>query len=261
MPPKPPLPKPPPVEGLQFPAPGELLDQAQLLLDRAAALPLWVVWIALGLAVAFILLHRHSQRLLSGLVLGGALVAFALRVVGPQVPGSMGPGLLAILGGGACIGLGLGAPGWATAAATAVLAGALGGSVAVAIGHVDWRFGGLPFGLLGFFVGLNNHRAWGLWMPPLFSALGLTLGAVRLLGAQDQGAKLAALTQAPIAGGLFAVLAVLLVALSVEREHRRKRRVAAKDKLLGDERLKGKLEKDRKLFAKHLGDGGGPGSR
>ena len=254
--PKPPLPKVPPPP--QLPAAGELLDQAQLLLDRAAAVPLWVIGTLLGLALVFIVLHRHAQRLLSGLVLCFALVAFALLVVAPGVPGSMAPGLLAILGGGACIGLGLGAPGWATAAASAVLAGGLGAGAAVTIAHVDWWFGGLPFGLLGFFVGLNNHRAWGLWMPPLFSALGLTLAAVRLLGAHDQGAKVPQLAQVPVAGAVFAVLCVLLIALSVEREHRRKKRVAARDRLMSDTNLKAKLEKDRKLFAKHLGDGAGP---
>ena len=257
--PKPPIPTAPPAP--QFPSPGELLDQAQLLLDRAAAAPLWLIWTVLGLSLVFIALHRHAQRLLSGLVLCAALAAFALLVVAPAVPGSMAPGLLAILGSGACIGLGLGAPGWATAAASGLLAGGLGAALAVAIAHVDWWFGGLPFGLLGFFVGLNNHRAWGLWMPPLFSALGLTVAAVRLLGAQDQGARIPQLAQVPVAGAVFAVLSVLLIALSIEREHRRKQRVAARDRLMSDTRLKEKLAKDRKLFAKHLGDGAGPGSR
>ena len=255
----PPIPKASPLHAL-LPEPGQVLEQAQALLDSAAALPLAWVWAALGLSVLFIALHRHSQRLLSGCALGALVVWYALRVLAPEQPGSMAPGLLAILGGGAAVAFGLGLPGWATAVASALLSGALGGFLAAQFAHAPWLAGALLFGLLGFFVGLTNHLVWGVLLPPVFSALGLTAFALRFLGAEDRGARVPQLLQLPAAAALFAVLAVLLVGLSVEREHRRKRRAAGRTRQLGDIQLTKKLERDRKLFAKHLGGGAGPGS-
>ena len=203
--------------------PDLLLEAGQRLLVLVIRLPLWVAWTALGLAVLFTLLHRHALRPLSALLLGAACVGLSLGLLAPALgTDSPLPGIVAILGAGVSLGLGLAAPGWASALLAMLCGGALGGVAAVRIGHFDWRFGAAPFGLLGLMMGLANQRALSVWMPPLWSALLCTLSVTRLTNGEGALKPLPAFAHAPLAGGLFLVLAAVLLAVSVEREHRRR---------------------------------------
>ncbi len=208
--------------------PDLLLDAGQRLLLQATKAPLFLAWTALGLALLFTVLHRHALRPLSALLLGAACVGLSLGLLAPALPaGSALPGIVAILGAGVSLGLGLASPGWASALIAMLCGAALGGIGAVTIGHFDWRFGAPPFGLLGLMMGLANQRALSVWMPPLWSALFCTLSVTRLTNGEAALKQLPAFAHPPIAGGLFLVLAASLLAVSVEREHRR--RLLARD--------------------------------
>ncbi len=208
--------------------PDLLLDTGQRLLVQVIRAPIGLAWTALGLAVLFTVLHRHALRPLSALLLGAACAGLSLGLLAPALPSGSGlPGVLAILGAGVSLGLGLASPGWASALLAMLCGGALGGVAAVKIGHFDWRFGAAPFGLLGLLAGLANQRALSVWMPPLWSALFCTLSVTRLTNGEGALKQLPAFAHPPIAGGLFLVLAASLLAVSVEREHRR--RLLARD--------------------------------
>ena len=203
--------------------PDVLLEAGQRLLVQATHAPLWLAWTGFSLALLFTVLHRHALRPLSALLLGGVCVGLSLGLLAPALPAGSGlPGILAILGAGISLGLGLAAPGWASALIAMLCGGALGGLAAERIGHFDWRFGAAPFGLLGLMTGLANQRALSVWMPPLWAALLCTLSVTRLTNGEGALKQLPAFAHPPIAGGLFLVLAAVLLAVSVEREHRRK---------------------------------------
>jgi hypothetical protein len=203
--------------------PDLLLEAGQRLLVEATKAPLWLAWTALGLALLFTVLHRHALRPLSALLLAAACVGLSLRLLGPALPAGSGlAGIIAVLGAGASLGLGLASPGWASALIAMLCGGALGGVAAEKIGHFDWRFGAPVFGLLGLMMGLANQRALSVWMPPLWSALLCTLSVTRLTNGAGALKELPAFAHPPIAGGLFLVLAAVLLAVSVEREHRRR---------------------------------------
>jgi hypothetical protein len=210
--------------------PDLLLQQGERLLDLTTKLPVALAWAALGLAVLFTALHRHALRPLSALLLGAACVGLSLGLLAPALPAGSGlPGVLAILGAGASLGLGLAAPGWASAVISLLCFGALGGLGAVRIGHFDWMFGAAPFALLGLMIGLANQRALSVWMPPLWSALFCTLALARLTNGPGAQNPLPVFAHPPIAGGLFLVLSAVLLAVSLEREHRRKLLVGDED--------------------------------
>jgi hypothetical protein len=200
-----------------------LLQAAQRLLDLATRQPIALAWAALGLAVLFTALHRHALRPLSALVLGGACVALSLGLLGPALPGDSGlPGIVAVLGAGASLGLGLASPGVASALICMLCVGALGGVGAVQIGHFGWVYGAAPFGLLGLATGFANQRALSVWMPPLWSALLCALAVARLTSGAGALAQQPAFAHPPFAGGLFLVLAAALLAVSLERDHRKR---------------------------------------
>lgn len=203
--------------------PDLLQAEGQRLLVQVTKAPIGLAWTALALAVLFTVLHRHALRPLSALLLGAACAGLSLGVLAPALPAGSGlPGILAILGAGVSLGLGLASPGWASALISMLCWGALGGFAAVKIGHFDWRFGAPPFGLLGLMMGLANQRALSVWMPPIWSALLCTLSITRLTNGEGALEQLPAFAHAPVAGGLFLLLAAVLLAVSVEREHRRR---------------------------------------
>jgi len=230
------------------------LALAQSGLDQALAWPRWTVFALLGFALALMLLGRQGQRLLAGSSLGGAVVAFALLVLLPNAPHEQWPGLVAVIGGGAMMALGIGLPGLATAAVASAALGGLGAFIALRIAQVPWMIGAIPGALLGLFMGLANHLFWGLWMPPLAAAFSVTLACARLAGASPASAPMIPeLAKAPYVLGLFAGLVVAMLAISLEREHRRRTRLSTKTREESDRELKGKLKRDRERHDKHLG--------
>lgn len=220
--------------------PEVLLHEGQRLLDKVTHLPLGLAWTALGLALLFTLLHRHALRPLSALVLGGLCAALSLLVLAPRLPLDSGvPGVVAVVTAGASLGLGLARPAWASALISMCFLGGLGAAGAVKIAKLDWLFGAAPFGLLGFFTGLANPRLLSLWMPPLWSALLCTLAVARLTNGEGALAQAPAFSHPPFAGGLLLVLSVVLLAVSLEREHRSLRRLEqAKGKKASDEAIR-----------------------
>ena len=158
------------------------------------------------------------------------------------------------LAGGTALGLGIAAPGWITAIVSATALGAVGTFIAVRIAHVSLLVGLIPGALLGLFLGLANHLFWGLWMPPIGAALALSLAAARLLGAADSGPILSELAQAPYSLALFAGLSIALIVVSHEREHRKRRSLAARTQALGDRELQSKLKRERERHEKFLGN-------
>lgn len=250
-----PSPKPSPLD------PEALLLRAQEALDLARRMPDWLAWTLLGAALLFTLLHRHALRPLSGLLVGAALAGLSLLVLAPALgPGSAVPGLVAVLGAGAALALGLARPGAATAVACAAALGAAGGLAAVRVAQAHWGLGAAPFALLGFFFGLASHRSLGLVLPPVFAAAGATLGAARLLAPAPSGGALPALGEAMWAGLACALLSLALLALSFEREHRARRRRERRELQMGDAALKKKLERDRAAYKRATG-AAAPGER
>jgi hypothetical protein len=220
---------------------------AQHALDLAIAWPRWTAFALLSFAIALTLLGRQGQRLLAGTCFAALVVGFALLFLRPQAPGEDWPGLVAVIGGGAAFALGIGLPGWTTALLSAVTLGALGGLGAIHLVGAPWLAGALPLAILGLFLGLANHLFWGLWIPPIAAAFSFTLAIAKL-------SAMEALTHADIALATAAVLAVALLAISLERDHLRKKRVANKTKQKGDQELKARMERDRERHAKYLGN-------
>jgi hypothetical protein len=233
-------------------APALAGDGAQALLDWVSRRPLALVWVALGLSLLFLLLHRHALRPVSALALGGACALLSLAGL-PLLVGadSALPGAAALISAGASLGLGLAHPRLACALLGAIGGGALGALLAAQVGHIAWYFGVAPFALLGFFALLSNARALSLYLPPLAAAALLALGAVRLTSGEGALAAFPALAQPPVAGGLFLLLWVLLTGLALEREHRQKVHAArAQTKAGTDKAIKERVAQAQRAAAK-----------
>lgn len=144
---------------------------------------------------------------------------------------------------------GLVADGWATAALVA--AGFAGSAVLAA--HALHLLA-LPlaalFGGLGLFAGMTNHKRLSVWLPPLCSAAFVAWGCAISWAPNWRGAKLWQLNDLDWVLGFAGVCAVILLALSLEREHRKKLRLAARTKLMADEELKKKLAGRQAAFAR-----------
>jgi len=241
----PPPKKPPPIDFDKLLS--AAMTGAQHALDLAITWPRWTAFALLIFAIALTLLGRHGQRLLAGTSFAALVVGFALLFLRPQAPTEDWPGLVAVIGGGAAFALGIGLPGWTTALLSAVTLGALGGLGAVHLGGAPWLAGALPFALLGLILGLANHLFWGLWLPPIAAAFALTLATAKLVA-------LEALTHAGLALATAAILSVALLAISLERDHQRKKRATNKTKQKADQELKARMERDRERHAKYLGN-------
>ena len=160
----------------------------------------------------------------------GALAFFGLR--GAALPFSSValhvwvPGVTAVVAFVLCALFGLVADGWATAAVMAALFAGAGGLAAHAL-HL-WRAPVLVlFAGLGLFAGMVNHQRLALVLPPLFCALFVAVGAAICWAPNWRGAALWQLNDLDWVLGLAGVVAVILLALSLEREHRRKLRLAS----------------------------------
>ena len=193
----------------------------------------------LALAVVITVPGRHGQRPLNAALLGATgagLVFWGLRgAVHPWVPGAaaiVAAVLLALFG--------LVAVGWATAFLTGVLLAAAGSLVAHAL-HLWIAPVAILFLGFGLFVGMSNHRRLSVVMPPIFAAIFVAWGAAICWAPNSRGAKLVQLLDVDWVLGVAGVLAFALLALSLEREHRKKLRLAARAKRMEDEKLKAEI--------------------
>jgi len=200
----------------------------------------------LGLSLAITIPGRHGQRLLNAALLGcgaGALAFFGLR-------GSAHvwiPGVTAVVVFVLCALFGLVAVRWATSAVVALLFAAAASFGANAL-HIWWPPVAGLFGGLGLFVGMVDHKRVSLVLPPLFSALFVAVGAAISWAPHWRGAILWQLNDLDWVLGLAAIVAAILLALSLEREHRKKLRLEARTKRMDDEALKKQIESKKAAF-------------
>lgn len=229
-----------------------VLGAAQAAVEAARGLPDWVAWLFLGAALLFVFLGRHSLRLIAGLGMATALGVLSLGVLSRLMPGSPVPGLLTVVGGSGAIALGLVFPGLALGLAFAALLAWGGAWLATSAAQVHAAFGAVPFGLLGFFFGLVNHRSLAVGLPPVVCAALLTGGAARLLAPRGPDAILPELGEAAWALFAFGGLLVLFLGISLERSRLHKLRVKERAKP-SDEQLARKLKLERERYEKFLG--------
>jgi hypothetical protein len=202
----------------------------------------------LGLSLAITIPGRHGQRLLNAALLGcgaGALAFFGLRGATHEWI----PGVTAVVAFVLLALFGLVAARWATAATVALLFAAAASFGANAL-HVFWPPVAALFGGLGLLVGMVSHRGVTLVLPPLCCALFVAVGAAISWAPHWRGAILWQLNDLDWVLGLAAILAGILLALSLEREHRKKLRLGLKTKRMEDEALKKQVESRKAAFQK-----------
>jgi membrane protein implicated in regulation of membrane protease activity len=165
-----------------------------------------------------------------------ALALFALSGAGhPWLPGTA-----AIICGALAACFGFLAIGWGTAFAMAAILGGAGAIFARKLG-LWWPAGLAPLAAIGLFIGISNHRQLALWLPPIFSALFVALGAAIAWAPHDRGAKLWQLNNVNWTLGLAVLLIAPLLALSLERDYRRRKRLASRTKQMEDDELQKRL--------------------
>ena len=220
--------------------------ELQSVLDRTLRAPAWAGFALLALAAAMVILGRHGQRPLNCVLLGGgafALAFFGLRGLGPGwvpgVAGIIGAMLLAIFG--------LVAGAWGTAAVVAGVLAAAGALLARWLKIPVWGLVPLGFGL-GLFTGMVNRGKLPLVLPPLFAAAFAALGAAICWAPHQRGAALWQLNDVIWVMGLAAVLAIPLLAFSLEREYRKKVRLAARTPQMEDDELKQRLAEKQQEY-------------
>ena len=213
--------------------------------------PAWVGSALLGLALAITVAGRHGQRLLNGAVLGGALGALAFVALRSELgAASMAPGIAAILVSAACLALGLLAPGWSTAFLVSALLGIAGGALARELGHLSIA-GAAPMAGIGLFLGLANHRALSVWLPPVFCAPCVVAGAAILW--LHQRTRVHDLAEVEWALGLTLGVMLPLLALSLEREHRGHLRLEARTRRAAEEEAAAQQARKQAAFRRAQG--------
>ena len=219
----------------------------QALLDKTLHWPQWAGFALLVLAALITLFGRHGQRLLNAALLacgGGALAFFGLRGLH-----AFAPGVAAVLAFVLLAVFGLLAEGWATAAVVGVLFACAASLGAVAL-HLWWPPAAVMFAGIGLFIGMVNHLRLSVWLPPLFSAAFVAWGCAIAWAPNWRGARLWQLNDLDWVLGFAGVCAVVLLALSLEREHRKKLRLAARTKGMADAELKKKIAGKQAAFAR-----------
>lgn len=224
--------------------------QAQWLLDRVVAAPEWIGWALLAWAAVLILLDRRSLGLLAGSLLALGIVALSLGTLAPALDSaSFVPGLLAILGGGFALTFGIISVAWASAGVGAVALGWLGAVIAHDLLGLLAIGGAAPGAGLGLFIGMANHKRFATFMPQLWAALAIALGAANLLASHRRGALVPQLATLEWAAGLAAALALPLLALATGRERHKLARLESRKEQLRNEELKRKLDRKRERDA------------
>ena len=219
----------------------------QALLDKTLHWPQWAGFALLGLAAVVTLFGRRGQRVLNAALLacgGGALAFFGLRGLH-----TFAPGVAAVLSFVLLALFGLVAEGWATALVVAVL---LAGGVSVGSNalHIWWLPAAVMFFGIGLFIGMVNHQRLSVWLPPLFSAVFIAWGCAISWAPHWRGAALWQLNDLDWVLGFAGICAVVLLALSLEREHRKKLRLAGRTRMMDDEELKKKIAGKQAAFSR-----------
>jgi hypothetical protein len=227
-----------------------LHEKLQLGLDALLGAPPWAGFALLALAALITLLGRHGQRPLNAALLSGAVVSVALFALRGAVHAWV-PGVVAVIGGVLAALFGLVAPGWGTAFALAAILGGAGALLAWKLG-LWWLAGFAPLAGIGLFVGISNHKRLSFLLPPLFSALFIALGAAIAWAPHQHGARLWQLNEVTWTLGLALLLVFPLLAVSLEREYRRKRRLAARTREMADTELKKKLASQKAAYQRSL---------
>ena len=223
-----------------------LHETLQSLLDQALRAPAWAGWLLLALALVVTVPGRHGQRPLNAALLGGG--AFALAFLGLRGVGHAWlPGVAAVIASAPAALFGFVAMGWGTGLIAAVGLAAIAFVGAQAIGMPLWA-ALPPSAVLGFVVGLYDHKRVSLFLPPSFAALFATVGATVLWAPHQRGAGLWQLNDVSWALGLFGVLFAALLAVSLEREYRKKLRRKLGTPRMGDEALKKQLEAKKAAY-------------
>ena len=190
----------------------------------------------LALAIAAAVLGPRGQRPVNAALLafGMSAAAFAgLRGSGhPWLPG-----IAAIVAG--VLGLLLGAivTTWGTAALLALAFGAAAAALARAFALLWLPIAALAASI-GLFVGVTRLRKLHVVLPPLFAAAFASLGAAIGWAPHWRGAALWQLNDVDWVIGLFALLAIPLTALALQRERWRKAALEARTPELDDADLK-----------------------
>lgn len=191
------------------------------------------------LAFLVTLFGRHGQRLLNGALLGcgaGALAFFGLR----GATHLWVPGVAAVVASVLAALFGVVAAGWATAALCALFFATAARSLA-SLFKLWWvPVSALAAGL-GLFAGMANHLRLSVVLPPLFSAVFVAWGCAIAWAPNWRGAALWQLNDLDWVLGFAAVMAAVLLPLSLEREHRKKLRLASRTRNMDDEDLKKQL--------------------
>lgn len=224
----------------------KLHETLQSLLDQALRAPAWAGWTLLALALLVTVPGRHGQRPLNAALLGGgafALALFGLRGVGH----AWLPGVTAVIAAAPAALIGFVAVGWGTALVTAVGLAAIAFYAAPAIGMPRW-LAVPPSAVLGFVVGLVEHKGLSLFLPPLFASLFATVGATILWAPHRRGAGLWQLNDVDWALGLWGVLFAALLAVSLERQYRKKLRQRLPPPEMEDEELKKQIEAQKEDY-------------
>jgi hypothetical protein len=212
-------------------------------------LPQWAGLALLVLALVVTVPGRHGQRALNAALLGGgaaALCFFGLR----GVLHDWVPGIAAIVAGVLVSLFGLVAVGWATASLVALIF-AVAGSFAAHFLHLWIAPVAVFFAGLGLFAGMVNHRRLSVVLPPLFAAAFVALGCAICWAPHWRGAKLWQLNDVDWVLGLFAAAAAALLAVALEREHRKKLRLLSRTKRMEDEELKKKLAAQQAAYQRY----------
>jgi MFS family permease len=213
--------------------------------------PEWVGFFLLGLAAAVTLAGRHGQRLLNGAVLGAGLAALAFLGLRSELGAqSMAPGIAAMALAAACLAFGLLAPGWSTAFLVAAILGALGGVVARQLGYLAIG-GAAPMAGIGLFLGLANHRSLAVWLPPLFCAPCVVAGAALVW--LPRRPRVHDLEEVEWALGITFGVLLPLLALSIEREHRRRVGLETRARLAAEQEAKEAQERKKAAFRRSQG--------
>ncbi len=97
-----------------------------------------------------------------------------------------------------------------------------------------------------------NHRRFSLVLPPFFGALFIAVGAAVSWAPHWRGAILWQLNEVDWVLGLAAIAAVVLLALSLEREYRKKLRLATRSKRLEDDALQKQIDRKKAAYQKVL---------
>ena len=219
----------------------------QLALDRAVQSPQWAGFLLLALAAAITVPGRPGQRVLNAVLLGATLFVAAflgLRPFHPWLPGVAGivAGTLGAVFGAVSLA-------WGTAATLAVLFGLAALGCARLLG-LHWMLAVPAFGF-GLLVGIRQNRRVTLLLPPIFSALFTALGAAVAWAPNAKGAVLYPLNDVRWTMALALLLVAPFLALSLARERRTRRKIAARTKVMDDEDLVKALEQKREKDARH----------